>query len=38
MDGLEKVMKLISQVQNLPQAVMTVLRGTQKIEISFTRK
>jgi membrane-associated protease RseP (regulator of RpoE activity) len=37
-DSLEKVMKLVSQVQNMPQAVMTILRGTQKIEITFTRK
>jgi type II secretory pathway component PulC len=38
MDSLEKVMKLVSQVQNMPQAVITVLRGTQKIKIAFTRK
>jgi membrane-associated protease RseP (regulator of RpoE activity) len=38
MDSLEKVMKLVSQVQNMPQAVMAVLRGTQKITIAFTRK
>jgi type II secretory pathway component PulC len=38
MDSLEKVMKLVSQVQNMPQAVMTVLRGTKKIGIAFTRK
>ncbi len=37
-DSLEKVMKFVSQVQNMPQAVMTVLRGTQKIQIAFTRK
>jgi len=38
MDSLGKVMKLAGQVRNMPQAVMTVLRGTQKIGIAFTRK
>jgi type II secretion system protein C len=38
MDSLEKVMKLVSQVQNMPEAKLTVLRGTQKIGIAFTRK
>ncbi|TRZ84132.1 hypothetical protein D4R89_13860 [bacterium] len=38
LDSIEKVMKFIGQVKNIPQAELTVLRGTKRLKVVFHQK
>jgi type II secretion system protein C len=38
LDSLEKVLKLVGQVQTMPQAELTVQRGAQRLKMVFHRK